>query len=48
MAKNIINAYNLKYNKRRGKAKFGDLLHNLMPNYQEKVHWLKINGTNLI
>ena len=27
---------------------YWDLLHKFMPNYQDKVEWLKINGNNLL
>ena len=27
---------------------YWDLVHRFMPNYQDKIDWLKVNGTNLI
>ena len=27
---------------------YWDLLHKFMPNYQDKIEWLKINGNNML
>jgi len=27
--------------------RFWDLVHKFMPNYQEKIDWLRVNGPNL-
>ena len=27
---------------------YWDMLHKFMPNYQDKIEWLKVNGSNLI